>query len=70
MECVNVYFVIGGFALLYIVLLIFAIKGARKLPDDFEFVDDDGNHIYYDRKFIKHKRSIDIPTPTKDNESK
>ena len=39
-------------------LLLFAIRrgknNADKTPDENEWYDENGNHIYYDRKFIRY----------------
>lgn len=50
--------IIGVLIVLNIIIICVAVKCAHRVPDDFEFYDDDGNHIYYDRKLIKHKKEL------------
>lgn len=51
-----IYLVIGVLIVLNIIVITIAVKCAHRVPDDFEFYDDDGDHIYYDRKLIRHKK--------------
>ncbi len=53
-----IYIVIGVLILLNISVIIVAVRCAHPLPDDFEFYNEDGDHIYYDRKLIRYKNSI------------
>ncbi len=56
MESVDICFIaLGVLFVLYVIALLLAIKRAYVVSDDFEFRDGDGDHIYYDRKLIKHK---------------
>lgn len=57
MEEINIcYVVIGLLILLYTIALVVTVKSAHKVDDDFEFINEDGDHIYYDRKLIEHKK--------------
>ncbi len=57
MERIDIiYVVIGLLVLLNILVIFIAVKCAHRVDDDFEFIDDNGDHIYYDRKLIAHKR--------------
>lgn len=51
-----IYLVIGVLIVLNIIVITITVKCAHRVPDDFEFYDDDGDHIYYDRKLIRHKK--------------
>lgn len=51
-----IYIVIGVLLVLNAIMIFVAVKCAHRVPDDFEFYDDDGDHIYYDRKLIREKR--------------
>ncbi|MFI3292815.1 MAG: hypothetical protein SNI70_04760 [Rikenellaceae bacterium] len=51
-----IYIVIGVMLVLNAIMIFVAVKCAHRVPDDFEFYDDDGDHIYYDRKLIREKR--------------
>lgn len=51
-----IYIVIGVMLVLNAIMIFIAVKCAHRVPDDFEFYDDDGDHIYYDRKLIREKR--------------
>ncbi len=51
-----IYIVIGVMSVLNAIMIFLAVKCAHRVPDDFEFYDDDGDHIYYDRKLIREKR--------------
>ncbi len=52
-----VYVVIALLIVLNIILICVSVKCAHKVDDDFEFRDEDGDHIYYDRKLIRHKQN-------------
>ena len=51
-----IYFVIGILIVLNIIVITIAVKCAHRVPDDFDLYNEDGDHIYYDRKLIKHKK--------------
>ncbi len=51
-----IYIVIGVMLVLNAIMIFIAVKCAHRVPDDFEFYDEDGDHIYYDRKLIREKR--------------
>lgn len=55
----KIYAIIGLLLLLNLVVIFIAAKCAYKVDDDFEFLDENGDHIYYDRKLIRHKQSHD-----------
>ncbi|MFR9611707.1 MAG: hypothetical protein SNI87_08185 [Rikenellaceae bacterium] len=50
------YILVALLLILDFVVLYIAVKCAHRVPDDFEFYDEDGDHIYYDRKYIAQKR--------------
>ncbi len=57
-ESKNVIYIIVILLLLLNAVVIFiAIKCAHRVDDDFELFDENGDHIYYDRKLIRHKQS-------------
>ncbi|MFI3290067.1 MAG: hypothetical protein SNI70_12225 [Rikenellaceae bacterium] len=58
MEGISIcYIIVGVLVILNVVMICIAVKCAHRVPDDFEFYDKDGNHIYYDRKLIRHNRN-------------
>ncbi len=58
MEGISIcYVVVGVLVILNAIVIFVSIKCAHRVPDDFEFYDDDGNHIYYDRKLIRHNNN-------------
>ncbi len=59
MDRLHIY-IIGAVFLIYIIMLLLSIKNSYRVDDDFEFLDDDGDHIYYDRKLILHKATTKI----------
>ncbi|MFR9543646.1 MAG: hypothetical protein SNH27_16560 [Rikenellaceae bacterium] len=61
------YIVIGVLLMLNIIIIAIAVKCAHRLPDDFEFYDEDGDHIYYDRKLIRDKKRTNGDNPTTKN---
>ncbi len=60
MERIHIYIIVGVAFVAYIVALLVSIKGSYRVDDDFEFYDEDGDHIYYDRKLIRHKATTKI----------
>lgn len=57
MESLNIYFlIVGVLVVLNICIIIVAVKCAHTLPDDADLYDEDGNHIYYDRKLIRENK--------------
>lgn len=57
MENIGIYYiVVGALVVLNIIVITIAVKCAHRVPDDFEFYDEEGDHIYYDRKLIRHKK--------------
>ena len=65
MENIGIcYIVIVVLIVLNIIVIYVAMNSAHSLPDDFDMYNEDGDHIYYDRKLIRHKLK------TKQNEEK
>lgn len=57
MEKVHIcYIVVGLLIFLNVIVISIAVKCAHKVDDDFEFINEDGDHIYYDRKLIAYKK--------------
>ncbi|MFR9497788.1 MAG: hypothetical protein SNI05_05075 [Rikenellaceae bacterium] len=56
MEIIHIYIIVGVAFVAYIVALLVSVKGSSRVDDDFEFYNEDGDHIYYDRKLIRHKQ--------------
>ncbi len=56
MERIEIcYIVIAALVVLNFIMIYISVKCSYKVDDDFEFYDEDGDHIYYDRKLIRHK---------------
>ncbi len=57
MEKIEIYYtIIGVLAVLNVIVIYVALKLSKNIPDD-DFYDEDGDHIYYDRKLIRHKKN-------------
>lgn len=56
MESIEIcYIVVAMLLVLNFIVIYISVKCSHKVDDDFEFYDEDGDHIYYDRKLIRHK---------------
>ncbi|MFI3306850.1 MAG: hypothetical protein R3Y68_10155 [Rikenellaceae bacterium] len=55
MERIHIYIIVGVAFVAYIIALFVSVKRSYRVDDDFEFYDEDGDHIYYDRKLIRYK---------------
>ncbi len=53
-----IYIVIGALVVLNIIVIKLALKYGTLPPDDLDLYNEDCDHIYYDRKLIKHKKEI------------
>ncbi len=49
----------------YIIAILLSIKSAPELNDNNEFTDENGNHIYYDRKLIAQQRKTKLQLSNK-----
>ena len=49
------YVVIAVLIVLNIIVIFIVMNGAHRVPDDPDMYNEDGDHIYYDRKVIRHK---------------
>ncbi|MFR9496352.1 MAG: hypothetical protein SNG69_08740 [Rikenellaceae bacterium] len=58
MERLHIYIIISVAFAIYIIALFISIKGSYYVDDHFEYCNEDGDHIYYDRKLIQHKNKI------------
>ncbi len=48
--------VVGVLVLLNIIVIVVAVRNAHTVDDDFDLYNEDGDHIYYDRKLIRYKQ--------------
>lgn len=60
-----IYVVVALLMLLNIIVIFIAVKCAHRVDDDFEFYDDDGNHLYYDRKLTRHNKRVSSNSKSK-----
>ena len=62
----EVAILIGVLLLLNIVVILLYIAQVKHLPppDDIEYYDEDGNHIYYDRRIIKARQRARHKVPS------
>lgn len=57
MESLHIYVIVSVSLVAYIIALLVSIKRSYRVDDDFEFYDEDGDHIYYDREIIRYKKN-------------
>ncbi len=50
------YIMIGLLLILNLVVIIIAVKNTQKVDDYADLLNEDGLHIYYDRKLIAYKK--------------
>lgn len=56
MESINIcYIVVALLFLLCFISIFISVKCSYIVDDDFEYIDDNGDHVYYDRKLIIEK---------------
>ncbi|MFR9505980.1 MAG: hypothetical protein SNI32_07860 [Rikenellaceae bacterium] len=59
MESINIcYIVVALLVILNIIVIYISVKCSYRVDDDFEYIDENGDHVYYDRKLIREKESI------------
>ena len=51
--CLLVFIIV----LLAVALCLMQVRHRKGMPadDDADYLDEEGNHVYYDRKLIRHK---------------
>ena len=61
MESIEiVYLLIGILFVLNILLILFLCKFGCHSMDDSDLYNEDGDHIYYDRKLIQYKKKMKL----------